>query len=108
MAITQAGRLLSISTPLGKDVLLLEGLDGQEELSSLFQFTLFLLSENPSVPFGDIVGKSATIQIEGKSGPRYIHGFINQFSQGPSTGSVAHYYATLVPWLWNLTQTADC
>ena len=47
MAVTQAGRLISVTTPLGEDELLLEEFSGQEAISSLFQFTLAMLSGNP-------------------------------------------------------------
>lgn len=108
-ATVQADRLISIKTPLGDNVLLIEALHGEERISGLFEFTLDLLSENSAIAFGGIVGKTATITIEGKAGPRYINGFISRFLQGPKADPMmTRYQATLVPWLWNLTQAADC
>jgi type VI secretion system secreted protein VgrG len=43
MAYTQAKRHIAISTPLGKDVLLLRGFHGSEAISQLFHFNLDLL-----------------------------------------------------------------
>jgi type VI secretion system secreted protein VgrG len=109
MGVQQAGRLISLTSPLGKDVLLLKDFEGREAISEPFRFTLFLYSQNKSVSFGSIVGKNATIEIATPNSPRYIHGFISQFSQGETTAdNMTSYYATLVPWLWNLSLTAKC
>ena len=108
MGYQEKGRLLSIKSPLGKDVLLLEGFSGKEQISSLFGFTLYLLSEEKSISFDAVVGKAATIQIDDGGTKRHISGIVCQFSQGHLEGRFARYHATLVPWLWNLTQCSDC
>ena len=105
---TQANRLLSIDTPLGTDVLLLQRLKGREGISRLFSFELDLLSENDSISFTDIVGKSATITVNTAGDPRYFNGVISRFAlTGRQTG-LTHYQAEMVPWLWMLTRYADC
>ena len=43
--------LFTITTPLGKDKLLLRGFRGSEGMSRLFRFELDLLSEDPSIQF---------------------------------------------------------
>ena len=54
---TQDGRPLSITTPLGKDVLLLVGINGAEAVSQLFHFRLDVLAENKTdVPFDKLLG----------------------------------------------------
>ena len=63
MAIAQQHRRIAISSPLGKDVLLLRGFSGSEAISQLFHFDLDLLSENDSIKFQDVVGKSVTLRI---------------------------------------------
>jgi len=109
MAFTQTERLISITTPLGRDVLLLEGFSGREAMSSLFSFTLYLLSESETISFAALVGKPATLSIKtGDGGEHYINGIISQFSQGHKESRFVHYHAVLVPWLWNLTLAADC
>ncbi len=114
---TQDNRFIQLFTPLGKDALLLHSFSGKEGVSELFHFDLKMHSENRSLKFDQIVGKKATIKISLPDGSeRYINGIINSFTQGGSspleggtTPTVfAHYYATLVPWLWVLTQTSDC
>jgi type VI secretion system secreted protein VgrG len=109
MAIAQEHRRIAISTPLGKDVLLLRAFTGSEAISQLFHFDLDLLSENDSVKFQDVVGKNVTLRIYDKDGgQRYWNGFISRFSQGAQDRRLTAYRAQMVPWFWFLTRTADC
>src|SRR5207248_63572 len=55
-----------------------------------------------------MVGKRITITLKHAGGTRYFNGIVRRFSQGPSTTAFASYRAEIVPWLWLLTQTADC
>ena len=114
---TQANRLIRVETVLGKDVLLLQGFRGQESVSRLFHFDLYMHSENRSIKMESIVGKKATVVIVlPDKKERYINGIISSFSQAGSTplemGTTpkifAHYSATLVPHMWMLTRTSDC
>ena len=109
MAYTQTNRRIAISTPLGKDVLLLRGLAGTETISQLFCFDLDLLSESDSIKFSDVVGKNVTLRIfDVKGAERQWNGFISRFSQGPQGNRFTTYRAQMVPWLWFLSRTADC
>ncbi len=114
MPYTQENALIAIDTPLGPDVLLLTGFIGTEEISRLFSFELEMLSENHSVSFEDIIGKSVTISvILADEEKRYFNGIISSFTQGRGGGEgggdlrFSHYKATMVPWLWLLTRTSD-
>src|SRR5215831_1280277 len=109
MATTQATHRIAISTPLGKDVLLLRGFSGSEAISQPFHFDLDLLSEKDSIKFQDVVGKNVTLHITMADGSqRHWNGFISRFSQGPQEKHLTAYHAQMVPWLWFLTRTADC
>ena len=109
MAFTQEGRLLTIDTPLGTDVLLLLGMSGVEGISRLFTYDFSLLSENPSLSFSAIVGQRVTISIRKPDGvTRYINGFVSRFAQTGSDMRFTHYQAEVVPWLWFLTRNSDC
>src|ERR1022692_2065536 len=109
MAIAQQHRRIAISTPLGKDVLLLRGFSGSEAISQLFHFDLDLLSENDSIKFQDVVGKNVTLRIyDAAGGERHWNGFVSRFSQGAQDRRLTAYRAQMVPWLWFLTRTADC
>jgi type VI secretion system secreted protein VgrG len=106
---TQENRLIQIATPLGKDILLLQGFTGREEVSRPFRFDLRLLSEDRAIGFDKIVGKSVSIMmLLPDETERYINGVVSQFTQGGSSQNLAHYHLTLVPWLWLLTRTSDC
>jgi type VI secretion system secreted protein VgrG len=108
---SQEHRLLQIDTPLGKDVLLLQELTGQEGISRLFNYTLDLLAhENDSISFEDVVGKKVSITIQRPDGStRYINGYVSRFTQGDTDDRYfTHYRAEVVPWLWFLTLQSDC
>ena len=78
---TQDTRFLSVTSPLGKDVLLLTGFSGRESLSELFTFQLDLLSEKGDVAAKDIVGKAVgwTVHLAERD-PRHFHGHISRLS----------------------------
>lgn len=110
MQYTQEKRLLSLTTPLGKDVLLLSAFTGQEEMSRLFSFQLDMLSEKESIAARDIVGKEVSWTV-GRADKelRPFHGVVSRFSAGTMRGRILREYrAEVVPWLWFLTRTADC
>jgi type VI secretion system secreted protein VgrG len=109
MPYTQENRLIAIDTPLGDDVLLLQGFTGHEAISRLFRFQLDLLSEKSSISFKDIVGQNVTIRVTLADGsPRYFNGVVSRFSQSGSDLRFARYQMEVVPWLWFLTRISDC
>jgi type VI secretion system secreted protein VgrG len=109
MPLVQEDRLVSLKTPLGKDALLVETLEGTEAISSLFRFQLVLVSEKRDIALNSLVGQNVTIEFElAGDKTRHINGFVSRFSQGDVDQRVAHYYAEVVPWLWFLTRTTDC
>ncbi len=109
MALLQENRLLKLSTPLGEDALLLTAFHGNEQLSRLFQFQLDMIADTTSIAAADIVGKNVTFSVELTDGsPRYFNGFISRFVAAEQEEGRQAYRAEVVPWLWFLTQTADC
>jgi type VI secretion system secreted protein VgrG len=109
MPYTQQNRLIAIETPLGADVLLLQGFTGYEAISQIFKFDLDVLSENDSIAFKDIVGKNVTIRVTlAHDSERYFNGFVSRFAQSGSDLRFTHYQMEVVPWLWFLTRIADC
>ena len=83
MAITQDSRLLNLSTPLGKDKLLLTAFAGQEGMSRLFSYQLDLISEDLAIKPDDIVGENVTFAIyrDGET-LRYFNGMVKAFIAG--------------------------
>jgi len=106
---TQEHRLISFTSPLGKDALLLQSFSGHEALSQPFHFSADLLSENHAISFKDIVGKQVTLQIHHTGDDkRYWNGFVSRFACVGGDNRFSYYHAEIVPWLWFLTRTADC
>ena len=109
-SITQAQRSLSLTTPLGKDVLLLMGFSGAESLSRLFSYQLDLASANDSIAAKDIVGKKVSWSVTSiDDNPRYFAGIVSRFVAGSlNRRKLRSYRAEIVPWTWLLTRTTDC
>jgi len=106
---TQKNRELAIETPLGEDVLLLISFSGTEQLGRLFEYKLELASEDYQIKSESIVGQNVSIRLNlGDSKVRYFNGYVSHFTQLTSSGQLARYRATVVPWLWFLTRSADC
>jgi type VI secretion system secreted protein VgrG len=106
---TQQHRFLAIETKLGTDKVLLKSFSINEQLGRLFQMEVELTSEDRAIKFEDVVGTSATVRLKMPDGrTRYFNGVVNRFVQEEQQQSYARYRATLVPWPWLLTRTADC
>jgi type VI secretion system secreted protein VgrG len=104
---TQDNRFIAITTPLGKDELLLTAIEGAEYVSSLFQFQLTTLSTNLEIKPEEIIGKQVSVKIQNEQG-RVFHGFVNQFSFGEvKSNGFREYRLTMVPWLWFLSKTEN-
>ena len=63
MAITQNNRLVQVDSPLGGDVLLLQSMEGNEELGRLFHYELDLTSENRAITFDQLLGKPMGLSL---------------------------------------------
>lgn len=109
MPATQQHRLLAIGTALGDDVPLLERFSVTEQLGRLFQIEVELLSEDDPIKFDDMVGTNATVRLDlPHEKTRYFNGCVSRMAQLGYQHRAIRYRATLVPWLWFLTRTADC
>ena len=102
-------RMIELTTPLGKDVLLFRSLRGREEMARPSEFDLTALSTNGDVNPGDLLGKTVTVKLELRnSGYRYFNGYVTRFAQGSMVGRYYEYRMTVRSWLWFLTRTTDC
>jgi type VI secretion system secreted protein VgrG len=105
----QAGRLISLTTPLGEDKLLLTGFTGHEAISRLFHFHLTALSENTDIDFAQIIGQTVTINVaQSDDSQRQFHGIVSHFACTGKEGDMTRYELQMVPKLWTLTRYADC
>ncbi len=109
MSYVEGNRFFSVSTPFGKDKLLLTGFTGEERISGLFHFRLELASEDYALDFKTIVGKGATVAfVLADDSKRYVHGIVGRFAQTGTRDGLATYQAELHPWAWLLGLSADC
>ena len=106
----QVGRLLSISTSLGEDVLLLERLEGYEGISSLFEFQATVRAKREIRP-AEMIGSAVDLTLDlgvGK-GTRTWNGLVTELHEGPAiTRSLRSYALTIRPRLWLATRRQDC
>jgi type VI secretion system secreted protein VgrG len=88
-----------VTTPLGKDVLLLTGFRGQEAISQLFNFQVDLLAESKNeIHFDRIIGQNVTVEMGlPNEEKRYFNGLVKRFSQGAQDEVFVHFHAELVP-----------
>ncbi|MEM9378339.1 MAG: type VI secretion system tip protein VgrG [Planctomycetota bacterium] len=107
---THASRLLNVKTPLGEDVLLLEGMEGSETFSRGFEYRLDLLSHEEGIDPLELVGKTVTFQIFGDGdATRSWNGVVRRLARGGLHPSgMRSYQALVVPWTWFLTKRSNC
>lgn len=109
MLFNQASRLAKITSPLGPDVLLLNQMNGGEELGRLFSYELQLTSLDANIDLNQLLGKPMSVGVQlADGGERHFHGIVAQCSQSIDQGQFASYQVTLRPWLWLLSRTSDC
>ena len=103
--LTQEHRLISISSPLKKDELLLTSFQGGEYISRLFEFQLEVLSKNVTLDPKKLVGEQVTVTFQNEK-ERFFTGYVSRFSFGEvKANDLRQYKLTIVPWLWFLTKT---
>ena len=104
----QADRPLTVTTPLGKDALLLVALACQEAISQLFCLQLDLLAENTKeIAFGKLLGQKVTAALALPKGrKRYFSGICRSVRQGERDNLFTIYRLEVVPQVWLLTRRA--
>src|SRR5436305_1504443 len=110
--LSQKDRLLSLSTPLGADVLCIKQANITERLSDLFVMHLEMicdLSKESSVKAESLLGKSVTLTVElpGKK-KRYFNGIVSRFAKTDEDERFAYFEAEVVPQIWLLTLKTNC
>lgn len=106
---TQDGQPMAVDTPLGKDKLLLESIQGEETLGGLFMFRLDCLSVDENLSDKQIVGKQITFRVDNSSGsPRWFTGYVSRFTWVARDDVLTRWSLEVVPGLWFATLTSDC
>jgi type VI secretion system secreted protein VgrG len=102
---TQDNRFLSLTTPLGKDVLLLSSFMVSERLSAPYTIELDVLYKGKVNP-ADLLGKPVSFSVAMhplESDVRHFHGIVNEVNIGGETERFRNYRLVVVPKLWLLT-----
>jgi type VI secretion system secreted protein VgrG len=106
---TQASRNCRVSTPLGADLLLFHRMTGSEALSELGEYQLDLLSEASDLKIDAVLGHPLSVKLDASADVvREFNGIVTRFVMTGRRGRYASYQATVRPWLWFLTRSADC
>lgn len=106
---SQKFRNARIETKLETDKLLLRGMNGVDELSSMFRYDVEALSEDFNIDLDDLLSSEVCIAVEMDGlDTRYFHGIIASIAQDSAVGELARYRLTVRPWPWLLSNTVDC
>ncbi|WP_299906336.1 type VI secretion system tip protein TssI/VgrG [uncultured Paracoccus sp.] len=96
----QAERLGRLTTVLGPDALVLLRFDGTDYMNELFEYRVEALAPSGDVDFDQLVGTHASVEIEGRTGPRVFDGIVTR-TRWAGVGENGHRYdLVLRPWLW--------
>ena len=101
----QANRPMTVTTPLGPDVLLLVGFSGNEGISQLFSFELDLAAEDQTkVVFEKLLGHKVTVNLTVPGGQkRYFNGICTSLVQGMRGIDHTVFQMEIAPHLYLLT-----
>lgn len=95
---TQDNRRSRLTTVLGKDVLVLTGMDGEEELSGNFHWHVEALSADPAIVLDDLLGTHATVSIKSVAGERHFDGIVAEARRIGTEENGNRYDLILRPW----------
>jgi type VI secretion system secreted protein VgrG len=107
--LTQDKRVAELTTPLGKDVLVLTNFVGNEGLGELFEYTVEALSEDGDIDFDKAIGQACTIKLKAYKGKeRIFNGILTLARWAEKQDDFFLYQLVLRPWFWLLEYKADC
>src|ERR1700722_7681779 len=98
----QSGWPITLTTPLGADVLIPEGFTASEGISRMFELRLDTIAYQPTtVEFDKLLGQSVTIEVKiPDRSSRTWNGIVNRIVQGNRTYDFTMYKLEVVPKLW--------
>ena len=105
---TQLDRPLTVTTPLGDDLLIV-GLRGREAISEPFLFKLDFLAENETaIPFDRLLGRPVSTHLALLDGRvRHFSGICKSVLEGPRDPTYTVYRMEVVPAFWLLGRRAQ-
>jgi type VI secretion system secreted protein VgrG len=81
-------------------------MEGSDEISSPFAYSLQISSRRMDLKAPDVLGTKAVITVKGDA-PRHFHGLVADFAMTDIRGDLTFYTMTLRPWLWFLSLDYD-
>ena len=111
---SRAKATLTMTSPLGADVLIPTRLSGQEELSQTFAYEVEVVSQKGVIDPDKLLHQVCCVSLQSAGAPlRQFHGIVQRISSHGSIRGSANdeyhvYRLVLVPRLWFLSQTVDC
>jgi type VI secretion system secreted protein VgrG len=106
---TQDKRIAGLTTPLGKDVLVLTRFEGGEGLSELFEYRIDALSDRENIDFDGAIGLNCAVRFRTRNGAeRFFNGVLTEAQWVGARDERFAYRLTLRPWLWLLGHRRDC
>ena len=100
---------ITLKSPLPAKDLMFESMTASAGLSMLGEMQLGLVSEKADLKPEDLLGKPMTVSVALRDDKmRHFHGYVTRFGIGARRGRYFGYQASVRPWLWFLTRTADC
>ncbi len=100
---------VSFKSPLPPEDLRFEAVTATQGVSALDTIELELLSARPDIAAEKLLGQPVGVAIAlGAGGQRHLNGLVTRLGIGRAQGRWFRYHASVRPWLWALTRTADC
>jgi type VI secretion system secreted protein VgrG len=90
------------------DELIVTSLEGFDEVSRGFAFSLRLVGKSVDVKPEAMLGQPLAIEAESGDPKRWFHGVVTEFRLIKVEERRAHYEAELRPWTWLMGLTCDC
>jgi type VI secretion system secreted protein VgrG len=107
--LSQSERIAELTTPLGKDVLVLVQFNGTEGLGELFEFHIEAISEQENIDFDKALGQGCTLKLKAYKDKERIYNGILTHAQWVGKGKDYYRYKLVLrPWLFLLGHRADC
>jgi type VI secretion system secreted protein VgrG len=112
---SRANSLMTMTSPLGTDVLIPIALTAHEAISQPFQFDVTAVSQSGVIDANQLLNNPACVTLQDAGAPvRYFHGIVQSVTADRKIRSETaadeyqFYRLRLVPRLWFLGQTTDC
>ena len=90
---------------LGEDTFQVVRFAGKEEISSIYVFSLLLVTKEPDIKFSKLINQPATLTVDRDGVPVPVYGIVTEVSEKGRTGDYFSYEAKLKPRLWHLALT---